>query len=93
MGVAVITSEVRMLALGAQARPLLHAEAVLLVDDDEAEAPELDALLDEGVRAHRARDLPGGEGRAARRALARLEGGREQRHLGRRGARAAGERS
>jgi hypothetical protein len=35
-----------------EGEPLLHAETVLLVGDGEAEALELDGLLDEGVRAH-----------------------------------------
>ena len=34
-----------------QLEALLHAEAVLLVDDDEAEVLEVDLVLDEGVRA------------------------------------------
>ena len=39
--------------------PLLHAEAVLLVDHDHAEAVELDRLLDEGVGADEHVDLAG----------------------------------
>ena len=38
-------------ALGAEGVALLDAEAVLLVDDDEAEVGEVDALLQEGVGA------------------------------------------
>ena len=41
----------RPVALGAQGVALLDAEAVLLVDDDEAEVGELDAFLQQGVRA------------------------------------------
>ena len=41
----------RPVALGAQGVALLDAEAVLLVDDDQPEVGELDALLQQGVRA------------------------------------------
>ncbi len=34
-----------------EAEALLHAEAVLLVDDDEAEVGEVDLVFDEGVGA------------------------------------------
>ena len=49
----------------------MHAEAMLLVDDGEAEVAELDALLKQGVRADGDVDLAGGErGRAWRAAAA-----------------------
>ena len=55
IGVAVITSwcgtDVAVGALVAQRQPLVHAEAVLLVDDDQAELRERDALLHQRVRA------------------------------------------
>ena len=47
--------------LVAQRRPLLDAEAVLLVDHDRAERGEVDALLDEGVGADGDVDLAGGQ--------------------------------
>ena len=43
----------RPVALGAQGVALLDAEAVLLVDDDQAEVGEVDALLQQGVGADR----------------------------------------
>jgi hypothetical protein len=39
-------------ALRPQFRPLVHAEAVLLVHDGEPQRLEIDRILDEGVRAH-----------------------------------------
>ncbi len=52
MGVAVMTRRCgRLLALGAQGVALFDAEAVLLVDDDQAEVVELDLVLDQRVRA------------------------------------------
>jgi len=64
---------VRVAAVGtpllAQLHALVYAEAVLLVDDHEREAVELDALLEERVRAHgdlhRAGREVAGEPRAA----------------------------
>jgi hypothetical protein len=37
------------LTLFAKSQPLVHAEAMLFVDDDEGELPELDALLKKRV--------------------------------------------
>ena len=54
IGVAVITSTSGTASPApfvAQRGPLLDAEAVLLVDDDHAEAVEVDRLLDERVGA------------------------------------------
>src|SRR5207247_2552100 len=39
----------------------LHPEAVLLVDDEEPEAPEHDVLLEQAVRADHDVEPPGGE--------------------------------
>ena len=41
--------------------PLLHAELVLLVDDDQAEVGELDVLLDQRLRADGEVDLSVGQ--------------------------------
>jgi len=49
-------------AFGPQLCPLPHAEAVLLINDDQAEAMESNALLDESVSAHR--DLRSARGNA-----------------------------
>jgi hypothetical protein len=56
---------VRLLAvrLLRQGGPLADAEAVLLVDDDQAESGEVDAGLDDGVGADQDVDLAGREGR------------------------------
>ena len=70
--------QVGTLGLAAQARALLDAEAVLLVDDGEPEILERHAFLHERVGADRARDGPVGERRPARGALARLERGGER---------------
>ncbi len=43
--------DVDRLALGPEGQALVHAEAVLLVDDSEAEIAEGDVLLEQGVRA------------------------------------------
>ena len=52
IGVAVMTSTCGGdCALAAQGVALLDAEAVLLVDDDEAEVGELDVLLEQRVGA------------------------------------------
>ena len=57
MGVAVITSTSGSLAMpfgtgfSHELEALLHAEAMLLVDDDEAEIVKVDLLFDERVRA------------------------------------------
>ena len=68
-----------MLALAAEACPLLDTEPVLLVDDHEPEAAELDALLDERVGADDARGVARRERRAPGRPLARREGRGQQR--------------
>ena len=84
IGVAVITSTsgVRSSpALGAQQVALLDAEAVLLVDDREPEVGELDALVDQRVRAdERCRSCPSRSPSAMRRRSAALRAVREQRH-------------
>ncbi|MNX65118.1 hypothetical protein D3C86_961620 [compost metagenome] len=49
-------------AFGAQQGALPHAEAVLLVDHDEAQALELDAFLDQGVSTHHNRGVAGLQG-------------------------------
>ncbi len=74
IGVAVITSTCggAPSALAAQGGPLLDAEPVLLVDDDEAEVGELDLVLAAG-RACRSRCPPSPEAAsssASRRAAA-----------------------
>ena len=52
IGVAVMTSRCGgWAALGPQRVALLDAEAVLLVDDDQAEVGEVDALVEQGVGA------------------------------------------
>ena len=51
IGVAVITSTSGVHALLHQPQPLQHAEAMLLVDDGEAQLLELDVLLEQRVRA------------------------------------------
>ena len=43
--------KIDQVAFLAQGRALTHAEAVLLVDDGESQARELDAALEEGMRA------------------------------------------
>src|SRR2546426_9182886 len=83
--------EVGVLALAAEPGALLDAEPVLLVHDGEAEAAELHTFLHERVRADDARDVPRGDPRPARGALARLERRGEQRPA-RRAARGAGGR-
>ncbi len=64
MGVAVMTSRSGSpsVALGAQGGPLLHAEAVLLVDDDTAEGVERHLLGQQRVGAHH--DVDGARGQA-----------------------------
>ena len=68
-----------MLAFRPQARSLCDAETMLLVDDGQAKAAELDALLHQGVRAHRARGLAGGQGRPPRLTLAGTRRRRQER--------------
>ena len=67
IGVAVITSTSGCVALAAQQVALLDAEAVLLVDHRDAEVGELDAAVEQRVRADEDVDLAA---RAARRRCA-----------------------
>ena len=61
IGVAVITSTCGGRGrLGPQRVPLLDAEAVLLVDHDQAQVGELDLLLDQGVGADDDAGVAGG---------------------------------
>ena len=59
---------------------LLHAEAVLLVDDDEAEIGELDRLLDQGVGPDHDPRLPGPDLLERVPPAVRREGPGQQRH-------------
>ena len=62
-------------ALGLEREPLMHAEAVLLVDDDEAEVLERDLLLEQRVRADQDIDVARLERRrGSRRARVRARG-------------------
>src|SRR4029450_4221882 len=45
------TPPARACPLGLQREPLMHAEAMLLIDDDQAEVLERDLLLEQRVRA------------------------------------------
>ncbi len=69
-------------ALALQSEPLMHAEPMLLVDHDQAEIAELDALLEESVRADQNIDLSffqrGKNGLALAAALASREQGDAQ---------------
>ncbi|MNC95277.1 hypothetical protein D3C83_123590 [compost metagenome] len=69
-----------------EATALEHAEAVLLIDDDEAEAPEVDPILEQRVRSHENVEPPFGELREHGVALARAAAAGQ-------GARAAAERN
>ena len=71
---------VRAVALG-EGCALLDAEAVLLVDDDQAQARELDARLEQGVRAHDERGVAGGDALQPRAALGRGQVARDHGHL------------
>ena len=51
MGVAVMTSMCGLKPFLPQRRALLHPEAVLLVHDRQSQLVEIDALLNQGVRA------------------------------------------
>ena len=62
IGVAVITRMSAAAALVAEIHALADAEAVLLVDDGEAEVVEGDVLLEQRVGADEDRDLARGEG-------------------------------
>ena len=57
IGVAVITSTSTASPLLRQREPLMHAEAVLLVDDREREIVERDVLLEQRVGADQQVDL------------------------------------
>ena len=48
----------RIRAQPAQARPLVYAELVLLVNHRQAQASELDVFLDQGLRSHHQIDFP-----------------------------------
>ena len=63
---------VRVIAFLAQSVALLHAEAVLLIDDDEAEPLEVHIFLNQGVGANGNHRLPAFEGGASHAALLRL---------------------
>ena len=82
IGVAVITKQVRVAvgALGPQRRPLLHAEAVLLVDHDRAERGELDLLGQQRVGPHHEADVTRRQARQHRGARLALDPAREQLH-------------
>ena len=71
--------DVRAAPLG-ERRPLLDAEAVLLVDDGDGEVAEADLLLDQRVRADRDLHVAGGDQLPHVRVLLRAEGARQQRH-------------
>src|SRR3569832_1568218 len=62
-----------VVALLPQRETLMHSEAVLLVDHDQAQFGECDAVLKQGVRTHRLLRLAAREPRHCRRALLRLE--------------------
>ncbi len=64
---------VRAVALGERGA-LLDAEAVLLVDDDHAQAVELDARLEQRVRADDERGVARGDALQPRAALGRAAG-------------------
>ena len=82
--------DVRAPALG-ERRPLLDAEAVLLVDDGDGEVAEVDLALDQRMRADGDADVAGGDQLVDGAPLARAEARREQRdahaELARRGPR------
>ena len=68
-----------VLRLGVQRRALAHAEAVLLVDDDDREAVEVHVGLDERVRADDERQLAGRElAEDVARAAARRRAGQQR---------------
>ena len=71
---------VRAVALR-ERRPLLDAEAVLLVDHDQAQARELDARLQQRVRAHDERGVARGDALQARPPLGRGQVARDHRNL------------
>ena len=61
MGVAVITSRCGLVPLERSDGALFHAEAVLLVDDDELQVRECDRVFDQGMRADDDLDLAAGQ--------------------------------
>ena len=67
-------------ALGLQGQALVHAEAVLLVDDGEGQVLERDIRLEQGVRADQDVDVAGREPLQQLGARAALLAPREQRH-------------
>ena len=69
-------------ALGPQRVPLLHPEAVLLVDDHEGEVAELDDVLEQGVRADDDAGLTGDDRQHGLLAGGPAHAAGEQRHLG-----------
>ena len=71
---------VHAVALGERGA-LLDAEAVLLVDDDHAQAVELDARLEQRVRADDERGVARGDALQARAPLGRAQVARDHRHL------------
>ena len=78
------------LALAREREALVHAEAVLLVDDREREIAELDLVLEQRMRADEKIELAGGEALAEyRRAPCRARGRSGSRRAGRRPRRAA----
>ena len=78
MGVAVITRRSAASPFGAERQALTHAEAMLLVDDGEAEIGEGDALLKQRVGADDNVDLARSPARRASRAARRLVAAGEQ---------------
>ena len=87
IGVAVITSSSAPLPepFSCSAKPLMHAESVLLVDDDQAEILEDDVLLKQRMRADQNVDAPLLERVDDLRALAAPLAPREQRDAQARG--------
>ena len=65
--------------------PLLDAESMLLVDDDEAEVTELDGVLQQGVRAHDDACIPGDHVKQLAAPGRGALGAGEERHLRRAG--------
>ena len=63
IGVAVITSTSTASPLRGERQALMHAEAVLLVDDREREIAERDLVLEQRMGADQEIDLAGGEPR------------------------------
>ena len=75
IGVAVSTSTSTASPLRGEREALVHAEAVLLVDDGEREIAERDLVLEQRMGADQQIDLAGCEARrASRRAPCRARG-------------------